>query len=156
MQALRQWVLLFCSGCILYGLLENLLPRRGVYPVIKTVAVLYILLVLLSPAGSLGAAALPQVPAAPSAAESAADDSGFWELTAKTLRQDLAGQLAARGWQSEVLAARLQARGAQLAVTLWLRLAEGEDAEALCRLCDSLLGVPAAYRWEGEALPPAA
>ncbi len=155
MNTLCRWVLLFCSGCILYGLLENLLPRRGVYPVIKTVVTLYILLVVLSPVGSLGGGQLPPLPPAAENWQPGADSDLFWQKTAQALQTQLSQALADAGWQSRLLAVEVQTREDQVTgVALRLWLAPGEQAGAVQQLCDSLLDVPAAYSWDEQQAPP--
>lgn len=150
METLRHWALLLCSGCILYGLLENLLPRRGVYPVIKTVAVLYILLILLSPARSVDALLGQEVAPAPPVEVSDASMDGFWQKTAQDLQQRLQQALTAAGLDAQLLNVRLQTDGGSLQqVQLYLRRGTAED-QAVRQLCDSLLGFAAAYEWEED------
>ena len=149
MEALRRWILLLCSGCILYGLLENLLPRRGVWPVIKAVAVLYILLVALSPVQSLAlpengwppleeaSSALPTDPAVQEA---------FWRQTGEELQKTLSQALEEAGVDARLLEAKLSGENASVQLRLWVR---DEAAQAAARqLCDSLFETAAEYEWE--------
>ena len=49
---IRQWAGGICAGCMLAGVVQLLLPRSRHAPVIKNIAVLYIVLAILSPAAS--------------------------------------------------------------------------------------------------------
>lgn len=50
MEFIKQWAMLLCVMCVLYSVLEGILPQKEPYPVIKLAGTLYILIVLLSPA----------------------------------------------------------------------------------------------------------
>ncbi len=152
MEAVRHWLLQGCSGCILYGLLENLLPRRGVYPVIKAVVTLYILLVLLSPVHSIGdlEVQLPQLPEESAAAALPGQtQQQFWDTAAGVLQAQLTEALASAGCRARLLAVVPQTDGdTLLSVELRLSAQDSADKAAAQALCDSLLELPAAYIWE--------
>ena len=49
MYEIQQWVRMICVLCVLYCLLESILPEKEPFPVIKLACVLYILIALISP-----------------------------------------------------------------------------------------------------------
>lgn len=148
MAVLRQWVLVFCCGCILYGTMENLLPRRGVYPVIKMVFTLYIVLILLSPAGA--AAALRTTGASQTPASSVTvPQADVLAGAAKTLQETLQDALRQAGLTVQLR--RVQLEGSAETVTgvrLLFSDATPQERQAAQILCDSLLEMEAAYEWE--------
>ncbi len=150
MEGLRYWVLRLCCGAVLYGVLENLLPRQGVFPVIKTVVVLYIVLLLLSPVQEqlweqplLQPAQQVLLPAEETGKES------IRQKTADVLQQRLEQALAAQGGGAQLLSVQLRGEGDCIeSVGLRLRADDQVDKAAVQKLCDSLLGVEGAYEWE--------
>ncbi len=152
MENFRHWVLLGCGGCVLYGLLENLLPKRGVYPVIKAVIVLYILLLLLSPAGSVGAWETDRSPAQMPADSSLPQEelqNVFWQRTALEVNQTLTAALAKNHLPVQVLEVMpLCENNALKELHITLFAVQPVDAQTVQAVCDSLLEVPAAYIWE--------
>ncbi len=151
MEGLRYWVLRLCCGAVLYGVLENLLPRQGVFPVIKMVTVLYIILLLLSPVqGQLWQHPLLPQPAQQVAlpAEETVKET-VRQKTADVLQQRLEQALAAQGKGARLASVQLCGEGDCIgSVRLRLRADGTVDKAAVEKLCDSLLGVEGAYEWE--------
>ncbi len=151
MEALLHGILLLCCGCILYGLLENLLPQRGLYPVIKAVVTLYILLILLSPVQSIGTPlrVREEAPLTPPTVETQGAQQGFLRQMSAALQKTLSDALLAAGEDVRLLRVEVQGTGTRIeAVRLFLQAGENGDVASAERLCDSLLGMEAAYEWE--------
>ncbi len=151
MEKLRHWVMLLCCGCILYGLLENLLPRRDTFPVIKAVAVLYIVSILLSPAQSLVALGTGWERQAPETVATAPvlRQDAFLQRTEQLLYASLAEALQTQAPEAELLFLRLEGDEAQITeVHLKLRVPETVDREEIRRSCNDLLGMEGNYEWE--------
>lgn len=153
MSGVRQWVLLLCCGCILYGIIENLLPRKGVYPVIKAVFTLYILLILLSPVktvfGSSGYLAQNNFSAAESVTASEVSTENFLNKTEAILQTKLENGLESSGL--DVQLETLEVSGNQENIDrifVRLRLGENTTQSQAEQLCNDLLGVKGVYEFE--------
>ncbi len=53
MSAINQWVLLICTLCVLYSILESILPEKQPFNVIKFVCVIYIIISIISPSQTI-------------------------------------------------------------------------------------------------------
>lgn len=150
MDGLRRWMLLFCCGCILYGLLENLLPRRGTFPVIKAAVILYIILILLSPVHGIRMP-LPEIREYSFSAvqEAPLPQDAVLQSAAAVLRQKLEKALAACGQEAVLTGLWLDGSAAELTgVRLRLQAGAQTDKAKVQRLCDGLLGMEGAYEWQ--------
>ena len=152
MDKLQRLLLLFCCGCILYGLLENLLPKKGVFAAVKAAAVLYLILLVLSAGqGQMTFSFFPDAfsDAVPPLAFEA-DAAAVNEKTAVVLRERLADALRESGLACELTAVRLPKDETESdGVTLTV-LAQEQDREKIRCICDGMLGFAAAYIWTGE------
>lgn len=149
MSALQQWMLLFCCGCVLYGVLENILPRKGIFPVIKTVIVLYILLILLSPSGFRSVIKNVRLPDFQQEISLPDTQSGFDESLRRVLQQRVAAVLAVSGENARVVRLELSIRNGQISQVSIRLHTEGEcDRQKLMQLCDDCLGLEGSYEFE--------
>lgn len=153
MDELRRWVLMLCCGCVFYGMLENLLPRRGAFPVIKAVAVLYIMLMLLSPVGKLrpDKSFLPDLSVSSGGAVLQQETDGFTQSAADVLRYSLVEALKAEDVGATLQEVRLQCSGNEIrSVHLVFQVLSEmteEDKLQIQQFCDGLLGMEGAYEW---------
>lgn len=150
METFQRWILLLCCGAVLYGVVENLLPRQGVFPVIKAVLTLYIILILLSPGKMMPEPVLAEITVPAVTTEPSVDEqSSVLEKTAVLLRMKLTDALREQGVNVQIAEVSLQQRGQEIqTVALRLRAGEETDCAAVERLCDGLLGVKGTYEWE--------
>lgn len=147
METLQRWVLLLCCGAILYGVVENLLPRQGTFPVIKAVAVLYIVLILLSPAKSVGEVSLelPEVSQDLSVSMQEPEQTVL-NRSAVLIKEFLTQELCAAGLDAPIEAVTLSETDGTVRVLFCAD--EGTEQSAVERLCDEKLGVKGIYEWK--------
>ncbi len=150
METFQRWILLLCCGAVLYGVVENLLPRQGVFPVIKAVLTLYIILILLSPGKTLQEPVLAEVSFPIMTQEvSLTEQSAVLDKTAALLRGKLSNALQEQDVDVQITEVSLQRHGQEIrSVILRLRSGKETDCAAVEQLCDSLLGVKGTYEWE--------
>ena len=146
METLQRWVLLFCCGAVLYGVVENLLPRQGVFPVIKAVAVLYIVLILLSPIKNVEQT-VPKLLEMPQSVSPQPEDAqrAVLERAAVLVKERLASALRAAGADVRIGEVVLS----QTNGSVYVLFCGGAEARAeVERLCDEQLGVKGVYEWK--------
>ena len=147
METLQRWVLLLCCGAVLYGVVENLLPRQGVFPVIKAVAILYIVSILLSPIQRVKST----VPEIPTLSQSAAVQSEeaqrmVLEKSAALLKAELSEILYAAG--QDVQIEKLILSETDAAAHIFFVAGEQTDRSEAERLCNEWLGAKGNYEWK--------
>ena len=147
MELLQRWVLLLCCGAVLYGAVENLLPRQGVFPVIKMTAILYIVLILLSPVKHAEKVTF-ELPELPQGVSVQTDEmqQAVLKRSALLLKEELSEALRADG--QDVQVAGLTVSETDGTVHVLLYAGEHADRTAAEQLCNERLGVKGNYEWK--------
>ena len=151
MEKIKRLLLLFCCGCILYGLLEDLLPKKGVFAAVRVTAALYLILLVLSvgrgqtellTSANAFSVGVPSI-------SFEADADAVNEKTALVLQEKLADALREGGFACELTSVRFDENETDGGVTLTVTASE-QEREKIQRLCNGMLGFTAAYIWTGE------